>query len=259
MNMIDKKNFYEHCLLESKNIYNGLSNYIKAVDYVYSDSCNGYLNQYNAMIRKYSLYVNIPISEFKFENNEYSDSKKTIRDFGCQRLLSNIKTFMDFLEKAINDIKVSMPEQTIGMHQMRKCLKTGVEGCPKQPELKRSQVFVGMPFSDKYEDAFTYGIKLIFEQYGYTIYRADYSMDTIDVMCKICGELQSSDVLVFNISDANPNVMLEVGLSYGLGKKIVLIKDKDTKAISDIAGIEYIEYTNASNLQQKLIKFLSNI
>jgi hemerythrin len=251
--------FYEHCLLESKTIYTSLADYIANVDFAYSDTCNGYLKQYNNIIIKYKAYFDIPMTLFKFENYEFSDSKKTIRDFGCKRLINHIKAFNEFLEKSISDINSSQDIQNIAMHQMRKCLKTGVVGCPKKPDFKKNQVFVGMPFNDKYEDAFTYAIKEVFERNGFSIYRADYSTDTIDIMCKICAELQSSNILIFNISDSNPNVMLEVGLSYGLGKKILLIKDKETKPISDISGIEYIEYTHAGNLQQKLLKFIETL
>ncbi|MCH3965526.1 MAG: nucleotide-binding protein [Clostridium sp.] len=64
--------------------------------------------------------------------------------------------------------------------------------------------------------------------------------------------MQSSKYLIFNISGMNPNVMLELGLSYGLGKETIIIRDKETKTVSDIAGIEYIEYNHAFDLQKKL-------
>lgn len=78
-------------------------------------------------------------------------------------------------------------------------------------------------------------------------------------MCKICRELQSCGLAIFNISDLNPNVMLELGLAYGMGKPVIIVKDSKTKIITDIGGIEYIEYTHAHDLQQKLIKALLNI
>ena len=59
-----------------------------------------------------------------------------------------------------------------------------------------------------------------------------------------------------NISGLNPNVTLEQGLAYGLGKPVIILKDKATKAISDLGSIEYIEYSHAGDLQQKLYKAL---
>lgn len=46
--------------------------------------------------------------------------------------------------------------------------------------------------------------------------------------------------------------MLELGLAYGLGKEVIVIKDKKTTAISDLGSVEYIEYSHAGELQQKL-------
>ena len=61
---------------------------------------------------------------------------------------------------------------------------------------------------------------------------------------------------IINISGLNPNVMLEQGLAYGLGKPVIILKDKATKAISDLGSIEYIEYSHAGDLQQKIIQSL---
>ena len=59
-----------------------------------------------------------------------------------------------------------------------------------------------------------------------------------------------------NISGLNPNVTLEQGLAYGLGKPVIILKDETTNAISDLGSIEYIEYSHAGDLQQKLYKAL---
>lgn len=58
---------------------------------------------------------------------------------------------------------------------------------------------------------------------------------------------------IINISGLNPNVMLEQGLAYGLGKPVIILKDKATKAISDLGSIEY---SHTGDLQQKLYKAL---
>jgi len=76
-------------------------------------------------------------------------------------------------------------------------------------------------------------------------------------MCKICEEMQICKYLIFNVSGLNPNVMLELGLSYGLGKNTIIVKDKETRMISDISNIEYIEYSHAGELNEKLRRYFS--
>jgi nucleoside 2-deoxyribosyltransferase len=116
-----------------------------------------------------------------------------------------------------------------------------------------------MPFNDKYRDSYEYGIKVAIEQSGYIYYRADKEISNVDIMCKICKEIQSCGLAIFNISGHNPNVMLELGLAYGLSKSVIIIKDVETKNIADLGSTEYIEYLHANDLAHKLITALSHI
>jgi nucleoside 2-deoxyribosyltransferase len=113
-----------------------------------------------------------------------------------------------------------------------------------------------MPFSDDYKDSYEYGVKLVLDQKGLDHYKANNEIQNKDTMCKICKEIQSCGKVIANISGLNPNVMLELGLAYGLGKEVIIIKDKKTTTISDLGGIEYIEYAHAVELQQKLSSIL---
>ncbi len=138
------------------------------------------------------------------------------------------------------------------MHQMRMCFKIGKNGCPLNPPEKKNRVFVAMPFDDEYKDSYEYGVKIVLEQLGVDHYKADNEISNKDIMCRICCELQSCGMIIANISGLNPNVMLELGLAYGLGKKVIIIKDRKTTSISDLGCVEYIEYSHAGELQQKL-------
>ncbi|MDD4781134.1 MAG: hypothetical protein PHT02_11125 [Tissierellia bacterium] len=99
-------------------------------------------------------------------------------------------------------------------------------------------------------------VKLILEQKGLQPYKADVIINNKDIMCKICEQIQSCGIIIVNISGLNSNVMLELGLAYGLGKRVIVIKDKKTTTISDLGSIEYIEYSHAGELQQKLNEIL---
>lgn len=98
---------------------------------------------------------------------------------------------------------------------MRRCFKTGYTGCPLNPSLHKNKVFVAMPFDDKYQDSYIYGIVEAVKAMGLYHYRADGEITNKDIMCKICGEIQSCRLVIANISGLNPNVMLEQGLAYG--------------------------------------------
>lgn len=110
-----------------------------------------------------------------------------------------------------------------------------------------------MPFCDEYVDSYKYGIVPVLEALGLRHFKADNEINNKDIMCKICKEIQSCSMAIINISGLNPNVMLEQGLAYGIGKPVIIIKDRSTKAISDLGSIEY---SHAHDLQQKLFQAL---
>jgi len=143
-------------------------------------------------------------------------------------------------------------------HQMRKCFKLSVDGCPVDPSYSERKVFIAMPFADEYYDSYNYGILPALDSMGLKHYRADDEISNKDIMCKICQEIQSSSVVIINMSGLNANVMLEQGLAYGLGKPVIILKDTNTRAISDLGSIEYIEYSHAGDLEMKLKKALEN-
>jgi len=138
-----------------------------------------------------------------------------------------------------------------------KCFKIGSPSCPKTPEIKNTQVFIGMPFKEEFEDIYSNGIVPALKHVGLMPYRADKDIKNIDIMCKICEAIQSSRYGIINITNWNPNVLFELGLLYGLGKNVLLIKDKDSDVPVDLKGIEYIDYSEPKEVIDKIIQFIS--
>jgi|GEM_PF-931435 len=251
----NRLDFLNHNFSEILGLEKELNNFLISCEYVYANTFTNFVDRYNQLIGKYSINTGIKVNKFNLYEHEFSESRKTIRDSGIDRFKIAIDNFKSFLKDEIYKEREASKTKHIPSHQMRKCLKVGVEGCPQNPVLDKNKVFIGMSFDNKYLDSYQYGVKLALDTLGYTPYRADNEIENRDIMCKICYEMQTSKYLIFNISGLNPNVMLELGLSYGLGKETIIIKDKETKAISDIASIEYIEYAHAYDLQCKLREY----
>lgn len=254
----NKLDFLNHSLGELKGLEKEASNFLNSQEYMYANTFINFIDRYNHLIEKYSADIEISIDKFNLYEHEFSESKKTIRNSGINRFKITIENFKNLLDGEIYRERETNKTKLIPSHQMRKCLKIGVEGCPQNPVLDKNKVFIGMAFDNKYMDSYQYGVKLALETLGYRSYRADNEIENRDIMCKICHEMQTSKYLIFNISGLNPNVMLELGLSYGLGKETIIIKDKETKAVSDIASIEYIEYEHAYDLQCKLMRYFQD-
>jgi hypothetical protein len=243
---------------ELSQLHTKAQNYIEeriSVDgYVYADTYRGWISEYNRLIDKYNKLTSADISRKTVLDYELSGTQKTVRTDIAKSFAQSAKDLADKVETEIASERNK--EAPIPPHQMRVCFKVGARGCPLNPVEKKSRIFIAMPFSDDYKDSYEYGVKLVLKQKGLDHYKADNEIQNKDTMCKICNEIQICGKLIANISGLNPNVMLELGLAYGLGKEVIIIKDKKTTAISDLGGIEYIEYAHAVDLQQQLSSIL---
>lgn len=241
-------------------LINDIKQYIKSSEWIYTHVINKYINQINNIINKLkgeNVEGFLEEPEFKFEEWEYSTSGKTIRDTGIERLNSRLTKYLELIK--FNRDKIKSPKIKIKEHEMRRCFKLGISGCPQKPNLDKNKIFVGMPAKPKYKDSYNYGIKIALESYGYEPYLAIEEMNNIDIMCKICFHIQESYATIFNLSGFSPNVMLELGIAYGIGKKAIILSDNETPEITNLKGIEIIKYSNAYDLQQSLPKYLDNI
>ena len=64
-----------------------------------------------------------------------------------------------------------------------------------------------------------------------------------DLMCKICQMIQEAGICIVDITGWNANVLFELGLMYGRGKQVILIKHSEDKEENvDLKGMEYIPY-----------------
>lgn len=226
-------------------------------EYFYTYAMKDLIKRYNILLDKYKSATQIKPEPFVLESFDFSSTKKTVKPMCIERFRINLNARKDQIDRMIQKLVSCDVSEEIPLHQMRKCLKLGIKGCPKNPQLENRKVFIGMPFTDKYLDSYEYGIKLALESYGLGGYRADENISNIDTMCKICEEMQKCRYLIFNISGLNPNVMFELGLSHGLGKETLIVKDKETKNISNLANIEYIEYSHAGELNTKLREYFN--
>ncbi|MGD0204381.1 MAG: hypothetical protein ABSC20_10810 [Candidatus Bathyarchaeia archaeon] len=138
------------------------------------------------------------------------------------------------------------------------CFKMGAL-CSKEIAVNPRQVFIGMPFRAKFDDSYRHGIRPVLEKYRLKGWKADEDFDNIDILCKICEHLQESKYAIMNITGWNANVLFELGLAYGLGKSVILIKDKESEVPVDLKGIEYRSYESSEDLKIELDSFFSSI
>ena len=104
------------------------------------------------------------------------------------------------------------------------------------------RAFVLMPFEDPLEWAYERLIKPAFENAGYTVSRADDIGNQQNILRDIVTAIIESDVIIADLTSANPNVYYELGLSHALEKQVVLLSQNVSTAPFDLRSYRIIEY-----------------
>ena len=113
----------------------------------------------------------------------------------------------------------------------------------------KGHVFVAMPFRGEMEDVYHYGIQGAVRDAGFLCERADLSSFTGDVLQWVKDRIRSCSLLVADLSDANPNVYLEVGYAWGCGVPTVLLVRDPEGLRFDVRGQRCLVYESIRDLE----------
>jgi hypothetical protein len=116
----------------------------------------------------------------------------------------------------------------------------------------RPHAFVAMPFTASFEDVFYYGISRSIRAAGLLCERVDQIHFTGDIIDRVKERIASSTVVVADLSDANPNVYLEVGYAWGVRTPCVLICNRQTDLKFDLRGERCLFYGSIMELEKTL-------
>lgn len=110
--------------------------------------------------------------------------------------------------------------------------------------------FVIMPIADcdgyeKGHFAHVYNdiIKPAIEKTEFSAIRADEVKETNLIHLDILRKLIDAPIAVCDLSTRNPNVLFELGIRQAFDRPVVLIQEKGTPKIFDIAPLRYLEYS----------------
>jgi CheY-like chemotaxis protein len=181
--------------------------------------------------------------KFKLINNDFKAIAITNYDskfgFKCGRL-----GFDDFMTKPISTEKL---KQSISFQI--KSIENGLKG----------NVFCIMPFIDDLYDTYLFGIKEPLNAIGFNCFRIDERIFNDSIIEKIKESIMTSDYLIADLTNSNPNVFYEVGFAHALGKNVILIANSTNDLKFDLQHIRTIIYNGKINkLREELEKEFSN-
>lgn len=127
--------------------------------------------------------------------------------------------------------------------------------------VEKNRCFFLMPFSKEFN--IIYGtIKQALNDAEFICNRADEILGSIPIITKILTEIMKSQFIIVDITDSNPNVFYELGISHSIkdARNVLLLKQKNYKVPFDISHLTYTEYdpNNLKYLTSIIIEFLEN-
>ena len=122
---------------------------------------------------------------------------------------------------------------------------------------REPHVFIAYPFS--LEDHARYGVEGPAKRAGYLARLIADDVYTGEILQRIKNQIESAELVVAVLTQANPNVFLEVGYAWGKGKPTVLVADENETLKFDVSGQRIVLYTNITDLERKFEKELEGL
>ncbi len=123
--------------------------------------------------------------------------------------------------------------------------------------------FVVMQFSTQFDMLFEEVIRPVCEGLGIDAFRASDIYRPSVILQDILQGLDSANVVIADITPANPNVFYELGYSHAIQKPVILLAERDTPLPFDISGYRVIFYDNTiggkSAVESDLRRHLTSI
>jgi len=160
-----------------------------------------------------------------------------------------------------NDVSISSQTFTKFKKELDKKIKEGYDVFKRRDFGADAKLcFVLMPFAPKFKYVYTKGIKPAVKKAKLKSKRADEIFASRAIIQDIWEYINKSTLLIADLTDRNPNVFYEVGLSHALPKRLIIITQNQDDVPFDLQHIRWIKYTNnVSGRKQLSIKLLRAI
>ena len=123
---------------------------------------------------------------------------------------------------------------------------------------EKASVFVIMPFSNDINTVYTGLIRASLEGIGYEVSRADNIESQRNIIRDILEKIDTSDLIIADLTSLNPNVFYELGLAHALRKPVILLTQDIEEVPFDLRSYRLVEYsTHFAEIQDAIDKLKS--
>jgi hypothetical protein len=123
----------------------------------------------------------------------------------------------------------------------------------------KPHVFVAMPFKKDMDDVFYYGIQQPVRAAGFICERVDQEAFIGDILDQVKKKIETSVIVIAELTGANPNVYLEIGYAWGKGRPTLLLIKDEQELRFDVRGHRCLTYERIKDLEEALTKELKEL
>ena len=246
-------------LAEFNFILAKISKYLKNNQYVYLRVFNSWHEGYNAVAKRLNADKTISVPIFKLSPIDYSPTGKSIKMASVERFVKTINHQIIRLEDKIEEQLKAAEEKQVTKHPLESFFHRNAEGMSVEPVLANKRIFVAIPCGENELKLFWQGIQPALETQGLSFFRANRALLDDVALCELCQELYSCRLAIFNLSGQSPNVMLALGLAYGIGKPVIILQQQADTPLGEMNNEGYIRYSGAANLKASLRTMLPQL
>lgn len=105
------------------------------------------------------------------------------------------------------------------------------------------KVFVIMPFTSEFDDIFNLFLAETLSGCGYEVFRADDINNSQNILSDIVQSIANSDLIVADLTGANPNVYYELGIAHALKRPVIMLTQDIEDLPFDLRSYRAIPYS----------------
>ena len=236
-----------------------ISKYLKMNQYVYLRAFDSWVDGYNKVAQQLNADKTITVPIFKPSPVDYSSTGKSIKIDSVKKFIKTINHQVGRLEDKIAALNKLAEKKLASAHHLERFFQRDNDGLPVELALTDNRVFVASPEGKSDLKLFQQGVKPALEALDCSFFHANRLLLDDTALCKLCQELYSCQVAIFNLAGQASNVMLALGLTYGIGKPVIILQPQNDAALGELNNEGYLRYAGAADIKENLSAILPQL
>ena len=105
------------------------------------------------------------------------------------------------------------------------------------------KAFVLMPFAPAFDDIYERFLRPTLAESGFDVKRADDIMNQRNILRDVIDWIVACDLIIADLTGANPNVFYEIGVAHAMNKPVILITQDRDNVPFDLRQYRILEYS----------------